>query len=375
MTDSKPHTPDVPREPEDWVVSLDFASDSDDELDVLLPQFEQWQDAAPENRTRFAAAQQHWDMLLTLDRADWGLDELPEPAPAVKQKTPTRSTALAWRWASGLAALLIIACGAWLYVRFGDHLFCRAPFRLTDGQCTLSEGRQASSDHAPAQFVLGDGTRVTLTGELTVSLTAQHRQVFLQSGQATFIVAKKDTPFWVTAGITRVRAVGTEFSVSRTGPDASSTRVTVGTVEIFAADQHGFVHDGQSGDFDGARLTVHLTDHMRTYLGPDGSRMLQFDGAPVDDAVREFNRYNPHNILIADDPIARRTIGGTFPASDPDEFAEVIDATFKSKHTISSDRVHGVRVIRLTEKKQGKTPVNARPPGGGTETLEKNETR
>ena len=367
MTETKPHTKAAHQEATNWVVSLHFASERDNELDALLPQFERWLDAEPGNRGAFASVQSHWDTLEMLDdRGRWGIDDLVESVGSAEQVGWYRFWSPGWGWALGvtLLAFLILGLGALLHYSPGVRSACPAPFKMTHGQCALGEGRQASS--MPTQLVLTDGTRVSYLGELIVSLTSEHRRVYLQRGEASFNVSKQERPFWVSLGNAWVKAVGTEFSVKRIGATISTTRVTEGKVEIFVADQHGFVQAGEVGEFDGFKLTVHPTGHTRAFVDPDGQRMLQFQHAPLGEAVWEFNRYNPRAILTVDDQIAQQLIGGFFVATDPDGFAAVVDATFGFKHIISNDPVRGIKLIRLSGKLRDNKSLNIRQLSGGT---------
>jgi transmembrane sensor len=56
--------------------------------------------------------------------------------------------------------------------------------------------------------------------------------------------------------------------------------------------------------------------------------LLIFNHATLEEAAAEFNRYNSQKLVIASPSVGRRTIGGTFPTSGVEEFAEVAKGVF-----------------------------------------------
>jgi len=84
------------------------------------------------------------------------------------------------------------------------------------------------------QFTLEDGSEITLgaKSELKAWATKKERHIILVSGQAFFKVAKNpQRPFWVDAGETKVRVVGTQFDV-RKGSDRIRVAVLEGIVNV-----------------------------------------------------------------------------------------------------------------------------------------------
>ncbi|MET0355246.1 MAG: FecR domain-containing protein [Cellvibrio sp.] len=83
-------------------------------------------------------------------------------------------------------------------------------------------------------FTLADGNEITLGAKsgLQAWATAKERHVVLTSGQAFFKVSKNpQKPFWVAAGPTKIRVVGTQFDV-RKGPDRTRVAVLEGIVNV-----------------------------------------------------------------------------------------------------------------------------------------------
>lgn len=58
------------------------------------------------------------------------------------------------------------------------------------------------------------------------------------------------------------------------------------------------------------------------------NRRVEFADAPLAEMVREFNRYNRHQLVIADPRLAEMRFGGSFPTSDYESFVQVLETTF-----------------------------------------------
>jgi transmembrane sensor len=83
-------------------------------------------------------------------------------------------------------------------------------------------------------ITLADGSEITLgaKSQLKAWATDKERRIILVSGQAFFKVAKNpQRPFWVDAGETKVRVVGTQFDV-RKGSDRTRVAVLEGIVNV-----------------------------------------------------------------------------------------------------------------------------------------------
>lgn len=89
------------------------------------------------------------------------------------------------------------------------------------------------------KFTLEDGSEITLgaKSQLKAWATDKERHIILVSGQAFFKVAKNpERPFWVDAGETKVRVVGTQFDV-RKGSDRTRVAVLEGIVNVSSANK------------------------------------------------------------------------------------------------------------------------------------------
>jgi transmembrane sensor len=214
-----------------------------------------------------------------------------------------------------------------------------------------------------ASVPLADGSHLTLNTatQVRVELTPHKRDIRLEDGEAFFQVAKDPTrPFVVEVGNKRVIAVGTEFSVRRTGDDMrvvvteGRVRVESGSADRAARSSHLAIVRGRPGvagastEMAQARRPgeVFLTPGSVASAGDDGVVVeqkplseaeddltwrhgyLTFHDASLADAVAEFNRYNAHKIAIQDPAVAAIRISGSFRVLNYEAFVRVLGDGF-----------------------------------------------
>jgi transmembrane sensor len=188
------------------------------------------------------------------------------------------------------------------------------------------------------RVALADGSTLELNTNtrITVRLTGRARELHLQRGEATFVVASdRRRPFTVLAGDTEVQAVGTAFNVRLAG---QSTRIVVTEgivgVRTAAGPQQGNVappvlvesgHAAVVRDHQVAVRDLGSQEAERLLAWRDGS--LAFTRAPLSEVVAEFNRYNERKLLIEDPAVAALIVGGYFRANDLDAFLAAIART------------------------------------------------
>lgn len=261
------------------------------------------------------------------------------PAPALPARTP-------WlRLAMGLAAVLTLTTlGWWQWSR---------PRPATLHFATSAGGYE--------RVVLADGSIVELNAstEVRVQLAPQERRITLAAGEAHFTVAHDNTrPFIVTAGNVAVRAVGTAFNVRHTtsaveilvtegkvgvGPalaavpsrnDSVSRDVVLpsGSPTLLSANERLLVPDlatQLSPSPSPPRATPPVVekispDLVRTALAWQ-ERKLVFADTPLREVVAQFNRRNRVQIILADDSLAGRPVGGTFAADNVEGFVRLFE--------------------------------------------------
>lgn len=214
------------------------------------------------------------------------------------------------------------------------------------------------------QARLADGSSVLLNTDtvLRVDLRQTERRLFLDKGQAFFLVAKdKARPFRVFVGHDEVRALGTAFEVRRIG-DTARVTLEEGRVAVYRSGQadkrldavpaHALLagageprealtpavvlDPGQQVELAVASpIAVRQVDLNRTQAWRYGRMIL--DDAPLGDTVADLNRYGGTQIVLADPQLAQVRVSGVFHTGRPEDFVESVTAAFP------------VRVVRRDE--------------------------
>ena len=174
---------------------------------------------------------------------------------------------------------------------------------------------------------LVDGSQIELNTNTAIRIADRrnHREVWLDRGEAYFEVTHDAAhPFIVNAGNVRLTDLGTKFSVRRNG-DRLNIAVSEGGVRLET--ESGPAKDLAPGQValatpSGISIQREEKTELKNALAWR-SGVLIFHHTTLADAAAEFNRYNHRQIEIADPKIARLEIGGTFPTTDVEGFAEV----------------------------------------------------
>jgi len=257
---------------------------------------------------------------------------------------PARPQTRRWRWLIGVAATVLLAVG------------------ILVARWTLSSGpRYATSIGQIVTVPLSDGSRLTLNTASTVRVTmrARERRIRLIEGEAFFEVAKDPRrPFVVEIGDERVIAVGTQFSVRRTGDDIRVV-VAEGTVRIASAgmDRSGVSLTPTQSSQDVGSSDVLLPAGSIASAGDSGivvkkessqqvqesltwrKGYLSFHQTTLAEAVAEFNRYNARLIRIDDPALRAIRINGVFRASNYEAFVRILDEGFHIRATNTDDAI------------------------------------
>nr|WP_315392577.1 FecR domain-containing protein [uncultured Duganella sp.] len=221
-------------------------------------------------------------------------------------------------------AAVAFCCVALLAVGFGWRVWTQRP---TFDQTYATERGQR------LDVTLPDGSAVTLDTDtrVEVSLYGDRRQVRLPRGQAMFSVARDAArPFSVLAGEARVTVLGTRFAVRcdncQGGAAVVDVEVESGRVAVAGAGRAGVSTELRAGQAvrvnaagPGAIVAV-----GHGGIAPWRSGLLRFASTPLADAVREFERYAPVDLVIRDPAVARMAIGGSYRAADPAAFAQAL---------------------------------------------------
>ncbi len=185
---------------------------------------------------------------------------------------------------------------------------------------------------------LNDGSTLELNAAsaVRVQFTAAERHVKLESGEAHFAVAHDTArPFIVSAGPIAVRAVGTAFNVRYTAGGDIEVTVTEGKVRV-----------GQSGPASSAAESAPLVSAGQRIILPHHSppptveqvdpaalraalawqsRLADFAEAPLAGVIARFNARSRIQLLIADETLADRRIGGTFALDEAEAFVRLLE--------------------------------------------------
>lgn len=175
---------------------------------------------------------------------------------------------------------------------------------------------------------LEDGSRLTLDTDtrVQVRLRGDHRSVILVQGQALFDVeGDPKRPFIVTAGDTRVTAVGTRFEVRRVG-DGARVVLVEGHVEVRDARSprsDWALRPGEQVLTTAERPAVTPVDALRATSWTTGR--LLFDAVPIRVAVAEVNRYSARKMELKAPRIAEVAVSGAFNTGDVDGFVAALE--------------------------------------------------
>lgn len=326
-----------------WLIELEGRTQPE-----IWDRFQVWMDADPRHRAAFIRLRVAWnrtDVLKSLRPANGmvdadllgeaGLTAMDSPPSSVRPLRADPSDRLASelfsprrRLLAAAAALAAAGLLAWLGIQ-------RA------GWSTHQTGVGSRE-----QITLADGTKVDLNTNtlLNVRMTAERRDVALARGEALFHVHPDPArPFYVSAGGTLVRAVGTAFSVRIHDPASTDVLVEEGKVAVGATttttdtnfdnplllESASKVSAGQMARVRGNSVSIEslpARDVTRRLSWTSGH--LVFQGETLASAVEEFNRYHQRQIVIADPALRDKQVGGNFATWDEASFLAALQKSF-----------------------------------------------
>jgi len=187
---------------------------------------------------------------------------------------------------------------------------------------------------------LDDGSRITLdtASKVEVRLGRDRRSVVLVEGQALFDVeGDADRPFVVTAGDTRVTALGTRFDVRRVGSGARVVLIEgrVAVRDGKGADRSWSLAPGQQVLTAAPRPAVAVVDVPTATSWASGR--VTFRETPIGEAVAEVNRYSPRPIELQATEFAAIRVSGVFDTGDVDGFVAALTDLYPLRATRSAD--------------------------------------
>jgi len=308
-------------------------------------EFQRWLSADRRHAEHYRVFDETWDLLDDLKELKHSRVESPG------NDSTNRSVLSRRLWISAtLAAAATIAIAFVLWSRPNPELVSYAI---------------ATEAGAMKKLELPDGSVVRLNSDtaVRVDLTAHERRVSLHRGEAHFTVAKNPArPFIVSVAGVSVRAVGTAFNVALR-PASLEVLVTEGRVRMEELAKGQSVLPGPIGSQPpvlqtGQKAVVALRAvgtaiPVATVIGvspPETEqalawqvKLLEFDMQPLSEMVAAFNRYNQHQLVIADAELARRVFGGTFRADNYEALVELLESRFG----VSAERNGASTILRL----------------------------
>ncbi|MET0532806.1 MAG: FecR family protein [Steroidobacter sp.] len=225
------------------------------------------------------------------------------------ERTQTRSNL--WRAAIAASIVAFAITGAWFHAERNTY--------------STGIGEQRS-------ITVQDGSIVELNArsKVRIDFDGRQRNVELLRGQALFRVAKDHTrPFIVRAGETSVRAVGTQFDVSRKS-GGTTVSVVEGRVAVLsgssASELTSPIKDGEIFLSSGEQVTVTQTE-ARKAEQPDIEAatawtryQLVFDDTSLSEVLEEFNRHTRRRLVVDSPELADLRISGVYNSTSPDAY-------------------------------------------------------
>ena len=297
-----PSVEQAEREASEWLARLQ----ADDASDEDRARFAAWREAHPIHAKAYDDLSATWKELVSAGPLVRAVNFGQVMNAAATPPARRRWVALAAAAAVGAAALV----GAWSHY-----------FQKEDTGFQTAVGEQA-------QVALPDGSAFDLNtnSRIRVQYSPSTRVVQLDRGEAFFAVAH-DTqrPFWVRAGGTWVRAVGTAFNVY-IRPSGVQVTVSEGTVKVVSEGSNeppggdiagiataASVTAGEQVDVQGHAEVIHQLDSSQlSRLLAWRKSTLYFQNQPLGEVLDEMRRYTSLKIDIDDAALRQVPVGGTF---------------------------------------------------------------
>ncbi len=243
-----------------------------------------------------------------------------------------------WRWvgvgAVAAVASVLVAVAAPLYLKRPDP--SAGPEEVQERPTRFGTGVGQVS-----RIVLADGSTLVLDADsaLSVTFSAQRRDIVLEHGRAFFHVAHETRPFVVAGGRFAVRATGTQFVVDRSTQGQSVSMIEGSVVAtptepgragkpVSLAAGSGLVDDGRGR----WRLTKVDINAEQDWI--DGR--LTFDQARIAQIADEMNRYGRQKVVIRDQRLADSRLSAVLKAGDTETFVSAV-CDLKMGRVVSRD--------------------------------------
>lgn len=229
-----------------------------------------------------------------------------------------------WILLSTVATLSVAVAG------FGVHAFFERPRAVT-----------VSTIRGETKNIVGpDGSRLVLNTNSSVTFDIQRaaRILKIERGQVFIEVAEdRARPFRVVTRDAVLTDIGTTFDIY-VRPRDTVVSVLEGRVAVASVSTTGKPLMASGADesttmiIAGQRATVaqggrvlQVTSAKSELVTSWQHGRMAFDGMPLGEIAREFNRYNPQQITVANAVITELQLTGSFSTTDPASFLDTVD--------------------------------------------------
>lgn len=297
-----------------WLTWLSSGEASEDDR----RSFDRWLKEDSAHQTAWDNAQRLWQDVSRLTEADLGADIAPIPAKDALSKKRVFYSGL------GMAVCFLLSVVLWT----GGISYYLADYRSATGE--------------QRQLTLADGSSVQLNSDTAISVdySAELRRLILHRGEAWFkVTADPDRPFEVETDYGTVRALGTAFDV-----DDSNGQITVTVYEHAVRVR---LNDGEQVErlLEGSALSFGqdiIKFEQRADLSKASAwrqQRMVFQNRPLQDVIRELNRYRNGRIIIADQSLNALPLTGVFDTDSPEEALQMIRQSLKLSEYRITDRL------------------------------------
>lgn len=309
----------------EWIAKM-----HDDELsEEEYARFKAWMSKSPEHRAEIRRMAQRWDELNVLTLLG---------VPSEREKPLKLSNRHFVN--SGLKMGMVAAA----FFVMAIFMWPQAPIGVS-GVSSVQSYSTAIGEQR--KVILPDNSTVLLNtqSQFNIAYTGAYRDIYLVQGEAHFeVLPNVARPFRVFAGKSKVRAVGTAFSVYLKKQTVEVT-VTDGSVEIDSireliednsyvtgienSKNSSIVHAGQAAEFDQLEGTVETkTLPENAHIPSWHHGELKFSGEPLEQVVEEISRYTPLSIVILDSELRDLRVGGRFTVGETQKMLEALEGGF-----------------------------------------------
>jgi transmembrane sensor len=313
-----------------------------------LAAFEQWLGSDPHHAAVYAAAERLNESLAALAAKDPRLKALVDQAasagatipddPPEDEWNPQRPLTASATPSIGRGRRRLLRRGLWaagIVVAIASSLLIVEPTQRLDASALSSVGIRDeirySAGSARRAVTLEDGTRVYLdvASGIAVNYSGARRGVTLIQGRALFDVAHdKQRPFVVAAGTDRVTALGTVFQVDR---QTAEIVVTLAQGAVTVDTQGSPTAPVQLAPGEELRMPTDQTHWIKRPVDALSATSWSlgkhiFREQPLEDVVREINRYANTKVHLADPALGLLAVTGEFATGDSAAIVEALTA-------------------------------------------------